>query len=422
MKRTALLLVWPMVASGQAVYDTAAKPIDLATAVAMAQKNSPLAIQARGNIETAHANIALSRAAFLPSLSFSASNGGGRSAGLNTHSSSLGFGGTLQLYDGGRRSAELSQAKSDLSASEAAEVSQRFDIAFQVKEQYYNALAAREAEASALRLIDQSDSALAVATKKLHAQVGTASDSLRALVTRSNAQLSLLTARNNLQIANVTLTRLTGSSVTVTANPNDTLDRRPPLPDSAAIAGLIDQAPAIREAEMRLSSAKIGIKAARAAYFPSIDLGYQQNSAGSDPYFGLGNDRFQSATGWSLSLGLPLFDNRNRRTAVIRSRIEEDNAEANAKESRLLVRQLVTQSLTQMRTAEQQIELQLITVAAAQEDVRAQQRRYELNMTTSLDVITSLTQLDQARADLIRARLNYRIAKAQLEAAIGRDL
>jgi outer membrane protein len=422
MKRTALLLAWPMVAAGQAVSDTAARPIDLATAVSMAQQNSPLAIQARGNIQNARAGIALSRAAYLPSLSFSATNGGNRASGTSFYSSSFGFGGRMELYDGGRRSAEVSQAKADLTASEAAEVAQRFDISFQVKQQYYNALAAREAEAAALSLIDQADSALVVATKKLKAGMGTRSDSLRALVTKSNAQLALLTARNNLQIANVTLTRLTGSQALVTANPRDTVDRKVPLPDSMLVAGLIEQAPTIREAEMRLSAAKVGIKAARAAYFPNVELGYSRGGSGSDQIFGLGNDPFQQTQGWTLSLGLPLFDNRTRSTALIRSRIEEENANAQAKESRLLVRQVVTQSLAQMRIAEQQIELAQATIEAAEEDVRAQTIRFGLNVATSLDVITSLTQLDQARADLIRARLSYRTAKAQLEAAIGRDL
>ncbi len=43
-------------------------------------------------------------------------------------------------------------------------------------------------------------------------------------------------------------------------------------------------------------------------------------------------------------------------------------------------------------------------------------------ISTLLDVLTSQTQLDQARRDLIRARYDRRVAKAQLEALVGRDL
>jgi outer membrane protein TolC len=39
-----------------------------------------------------------------------------------------------------------------------------------------------------------------------------------------------------------------------------------------------------------------------------------------------------------------------------------------------------------------------------------------------LDVLTSQAQLDAARRDLIRARYDQRIARAQLEALVGRTL
>jgi outer membrane protein TolC len=39
-----------------------------------------------------------------------------------------------------------------------------------------------------------------------------------------------------------------------------------------------------------------------------------------------------------------------------------------------------------------------------------------------LDVLNSQSTLDQARRDLIQARLDARTAKAQLEALVGRDL
>jgi outer membrane protein len=61
-------------------------------------------------------------------------------------------------------------------------------------------------------------------------------------------------------------------------------------------------------------------------------------------------------------------------------------------------------------------------VEAAEEDLRVQQQRYAVGASTLLDVLTSQTQLIQARRDLIRARYDQRIAKAQLEALVGREL
>jgi len=65
---------------------------------------------------------------------------------------------------------------------------------------------------------------------------------------------------------------------------------------------------------------------------------------------------------------------------------------------------------------------QTATVEAAEEDLRVQQQRYAVGASTLLDVLTSQTQLNQARSDLIRARYDQRIAKAELEALVGREL
>jgi outer membrane protein len=51
-----------------------------------------------------------------------------------------------------------------------------------------------------------------------------------------------------------------------------------------------------------------------------------------------------------------------------------------------------------------------------------QQQRYALGVSTLLDLLTSQAQLNQARQALIQARLDGRIARAQLSALVGRDL
>ena len=80
------------------------------------------------------------------------------------------------------------------------------------------------------------------------------------------------------------------------------------------------------------------------------------------------------------------------------------------------------QQLAALRTAQQRIVIQQASVDAAREDLRVQQQRYALGASTLLDVLTSQTTLDAARSALIQARQDVRIARAQLEALIGRDL
>jgi outer membrane protein len=123
-----------------------------------------------------------------------------------------------------------------------------------------------------------------------------------------------------------------------------------------------------------------------------------------------------------FSVSLPIFDRMSREEAIIRADVAQSNAYATLRDSRLLAQQTLTQQLGALRTAEQRIAIQSASVSAAEEDLRVQQQRYALGASTLLDVLTSQTQLDQARSALISARFDYRIAKAQLEALIGRDL
>jgi outer membrane protein len=51
-----------------------------------------------------------------------------------------------------------------------------------------------------------------------------------------------------------------------------------------------------------------------------------------------------------------------------------------------------------------------------------QQQRYALGASTLLDLLTSQTQLNQARQALIQARFDGRVARAQLSTLIGREL
>ena len=92
------------------------------------------------------------------------------------------------------------------------------------------------------------------------------------------------------------------------------------------------------------------------------------------------------------------------------------------RDARLGAEQTFVQQLAALRAAQQRIALQQVSVAAAVEDLRVQQQRYSLGASTLLDVLTSQTTLDAARLALIQARQDFRVARAQLESLVGREL
>lgn len=430
---TAALALGPDCATAQSVADTTSVPISLTEAVRMAQNNSPSTVQARGVIRTSSAAVKQSFAAFLPTLSVSAGTSNQRGDRFDTQGNlvpftgaptnySTGLNSSLQLFDGGRRYFEINRSRADVDAAEAGETVQRYQVALQVKQQYYNILAARESESAALAQIEQTTQQLRSASIRLRAGAATLSDSLRSVILVGNARLSLLTAQNNLSLANATLTRLVASPQPVTAVASDTLDQRVLIPAMAELEGYAASAPAVLQADAQLTAARAGVRAAKASFLPTVNMNFSRGGSGLDPRFGSGDERYAYNQGINFSLQFPLFNNLNREVTVSRAAVAEDNAVVSLRDARFFARQTLVQSLNQMTTAQQQVDIQTASVAAAVEDLRVQQRRYELGATTLLDLLTSQTQLDQARTSLIRARYDYRVARAQLEALIGRDL
>ncbi|HUF29587.1 MAG TPA: TolC family protein [Gemmatimonadaceae bacterium] len=431
----AALLLVPVALPGQTFVMESARPITLDEAVSLAHRNAPATVQARGIERTSRQQVNNAYAAFIPSVSVSA--GGTRQfndAGTIirdgqtitlpsepwSYSTGMTFG--LELFDGGRRFYDLGAARASVDASEANYITQQFNVSLNVKQQYYNVLAARESESAALAQLEQAQQQLRAATARVTAGVATKSDSLRSLIQVGNAELALETARNDLRIANAALTRMVGTNELVTANPADTLGEMGPLViDSTSLYSMAINGPVVTQAEANLGAARAARRAATTRYLPTINATYQRGGSGTDR-FGFGNDSYNYSGALRLSLNFPLFNQLSREDAIVRASVSQDNAQAALRDSRLAAQQNLTQYRGGLLLAERRIQIQQASVEAAEEDLRVQQQRYALGASTLLDLLTSQTTLNQARAALIAARYDYRVAKAQLEALVGREL
>jgi len=412
-----------------------ARKISLAEAIRLAQQNSPQAIQAEGTERTSKAARVSAVGAILPSASLSAGRtiqfGGGQtrvnqngeqvtiaSAPVNSTGLTL----NMTLFDGGQRLYNLRTAKSQIEAAEANRVAVKYNVALNVKQQYYAVLAAIESEDAARFQMAQANEQFKTSIAKVRAGVATRSDSLRGVIQVGNAQLALITAQSNKEAADAALTRLVGSEVPVTADPSSVQENMAALPDSAELADLAKNGPAVEQARAELDAAEESRKASKATYLPSLSASYSRSGSGTDSRFGLGPDPFSYNGRLSFSLSYPVFNNFVREEQVVRAKVAEINAQAALRDTQLGAQESLTQYIGALRGASQRVAVQVASVAAAEEDVRVQQQRYNIGASTLLDLITSQAALATAQQALIQARYDYRIARAQLEALIGREL
>ena len=434
-RATALVLAIPFALAAQqspAATADGARAISLDDAVRLAQRNNPAAVQARNALRTTTAAVRTAYGQYIPSLSVS---GSGSKSGGETFfqgqlvpyrgdpwSYSRGYSTSLELFDGGRRWYNLKAAHANVDAADASETSSRYNVALQVKQQYFAVLAARESQSAAQRQLEQAAEQLKSSTAKVRAGAATKSDSLRSAIQVGNARLALLTADNNLRSANASLSRLVGTAEVVTASPADTAEMGRIVLDSMALADLALAGPTVKQAEASLFAAQSARKAAKTPYMPTISSSYSLTGNNTAGDFNFGSGAIGKQTSLRLSLSFPVFNGFTREENLTRATVAEDNAFAALRDAKLAQQQSLVLFLGAFRTAEQRVAIQLSTVDAAEEDLRVQQQRYALGASVLLDLLTSQTTLDQARASLIQARYDARIAKAQVEALVGRDL
>jgi len=424
--------------------DTAAVKIRLADAIGAAQRNSPQAIQAHGQIGTAVTEERTSVAAFLPTVSVGVNSsyanqlgargsGNGVLTGANGSPIVTGNAGaasyrstgtvtaSLTVFDWGQRVFNLRAAREDISAAEAGSAAQSFNTAYSVTQAFYAALAAREALAAAQVQLALADSTQRIANVMVHARTAILSDSLRAAIQSSTARVAIATALNSLAAANANLSRLTASAVTVTADPSDSGVTYSALPDTTTLQRLAETGPTVEQAAATQRASVEQRRSARAAFLPQVDANYAFTGNGQNAYLGLG-DPYTYGNRLSLTLSVPLLDQYQRAANLERAQVAATNADANARDARLAARQSLTQALGTLQLARQRITEQTESIRAAQEDLRVQLERYRLHEATIVDVLTSQNALIQAQSGLVQARYDYRVAHAQIEAIVGRTL
>ena len=412
-----------------------ARKISLAEAVQMAQQNSPDAIQAEGTERASKAARVSAFGAILPSATLSAGHvvqlGGGLTR-LNQNgeevtvaqkpTNNTGLSLNMTLFDGGQRLYDLRTANYQIAAAEANRVAVKYNVALGVKQQYFAVLAAIESQDAADLQMAQAAEQFKASVARVRAGAATRSDSLRGVIQIGNAQLAQITAASAKQAAEAALTRLVGSPVPVTADPASVQENMAALPDSAQLALLAVTGPAVQQAQANLDVAEESRKASKATYLPSLSASYSRNGSGTDPRFGFGTDPFTYSGRLSFQLSYPIFNNFAREEQVVRAKVAEVNAQSAFRDTQLAAVQTLTQNIGAIRSASQRVAIQVASVAAAKEDVRVQQQRYNIGASTLLDLITSQAALATAEQALIQARYDYRIARAQLEALVGRDL
>lgn len=405
--------------------------VTLEDAIKRALGVTPAVVTATGNVATAEAQLRTARlGAYLPNLT--ASTTGTRSYSdtprldqttgqltTTTTSVNMGVSASVDLFTGFRRGADSRAATAGLGAAEANLTNAQFQARLTVTQQFFAALAAQQLvrvrEASVRRAEEQ----LALSVAKLRVGSATRSDSLRSVVNLGNARLQLVSAGSEVARTQAALARSIGTEGRVAAADDSVFYRSAAMPDTASLRGeALARSPRVQAAEAQGTAAEASVKAARAAYFPTLALSGNANWSGSS----LQDYNLEGNRSIQLGLTWPIF-NRFQREQTIQTRISSLNAaEATARDARREIEASLTTQFAALEAARVRIEITQASVTAATEDLRVVSERYRVGAATILDVLTSQEAVAQAEVDAVNARFDYLNARAQIEALIGRQL
>lgn len=408
--------------------------VTLADAIKLAERTQPSMVQAQSEVRTAAAQRRNAWGTFLPSLSASSSASEFFSEGANrvdpvtgqltsgnstNRSVSTSLSASVDLFTGFRRGAELQAAKAGQAEADASLVDARFQQTLTTTNVFFDALSAAQLVGVREASVRRADEQLKVSISKLHAGSATRSDSLRSLVTLGTARLNLIQAQTDLARAEADLARQVGEVGRVRALDDSSFHRLLTAVDTVGLRTEAEsRSPRIQSATASASVARANVRASRAAYWPSLTLGANTgwNASRNNDY------AFLNQRAVSLQLSWQVFNRFDRELAIAQREASYEVAQATAADERRAVQAELTARLAELDAARSKIDITVTSVAAGTEDLRVQQERYRLGVSTIVDVLTSQEALNQAEVDVVNARFDYLRAKAQLDALIGRTL
>jgi len=311
-------------------------------------------------------------------------------------------------------SAATARARLDVLASEQ-------DLIYAVKIVYYAFLASVENVSVQQEAVKRAEEQLKLIQSRFDLGSASKSDVLKQKVQYGNDQLAYLKADNAVIQAKAALAYTIGidprqdhqfSSEYRVREYEGTLD-------DAVTFGL-DHNPALLASQKTADQAKHSLRAAKALYLPTLSLfaDYSKfNGTVSYPYsqdYGSKSRTYGFAVSWNL------FDGFSRERQVTSAGVFRNNTLADLADARNLTVRNVKTSYLEIQQLKKQVEVSKENVAAAEEDMKITQEKYNLGAATILDLLDAQVSLKEAQTALIRAEFDLNLSIAKLENAMGK--
>lgn len=419
----------PAIPAVPAVPTTPPRELTLANAIITALQNNYQIRQAaisvvvqQATLRQAQAQTALTLSSVGPTFTYNSLAGGSFAAQLGQTTS--GFPNTtwtygLQLryplYTGRALEDQIAIAEANLAAQQASFAATAQQVVFTVSQAYYQVQAAQASVDTAQRAVDASQENVRVTQAQV--QVGTSPqfNLLQAQVQLASSQQTLTAARTtesqayqNLAAALVLpLTTTFGRAVT------------PPLPEvpqdvNALIQRALQNRPEIAQVLATERAAQAAIDLAASGLRPNVTVTGGPQVTTSDPTV---RDTVNFTA--TISVTLAILDGGLTQAKIDQARAQLQQAQTSELQTRQQVELDVRNAYLALGNAAESLRSALAGQTSAREALRIANVRFQAGVGTQLEVVTQIQNAATADNQVVQASLNYFVAVAQLDRAIG---
>jgi len=326
------------------------------------------------------------------------------------------FAATAPLYDAGRTSRQLRDARLNAQGAQRGADRTRQEVIYAVINAYLNQLLAGEGVTVAETSVKSTGEDLARAEARQAQGQALLSDVLSAKVQLAQANEELISARNQAAVAQAALNVALGVSE---AAPEQA---RGPLSEAVFDPGSLEERqqralalrPDYQQALLSKEGAANASEGARAQFLPTVSL-FSSWEQDNETFAARGGNNWTAGA----SLNFNLFDGGGRHAELAASHARERQAEALRAQMAAGIRLQVRQAYLNLAAARQRTDVSRDAASQAEESLTILRNRYQAGLATITDVLGAETAHARAQRDFLSAVYDDRMAYAALELATG---
>jgi outer membrane protein len=325
------------------------------------------------------------------------------------------------IFTGFKLESNSKMAEYNFLAAKQDYTTEEKNLIYNIKNAYWSLFKANQIQKVTEEVVVDIQSHLTDVQNLFEQGLATKNDVLKVKVQLGEVQLNLIDAKNAVKLANLSLVNLIGLPISTNIETSDNPEKS--VVEIGDISPLLSKAyenrPELKSINYRIKAGESGVTAAKSDWWPQIYLV-------GDYYYSRPNQRIQPLVDqfnktWDVGVALS-FSLWNWGATVDRTDQAETQLEQ-AKDAYKIIRDGITLEVTQnylnIKKSEERMTVAGQNVTQAEENYRVTDDKFKNGLALNSDLLDAEVALLQSKTDYIQSIVDYELAQAQLNKAIG---